>query len=505
MPTNSVLYICSGVPWSNNYQHIRLFSNASEQLQNILTFKKYGPFSDFSFIREEDGTVIRVPYNSEQLKDCNYIVFQNPSFDTDYIFAFIKNVVYKGQNSSWIYFEVDKFQTWFLKCNIQPSFVEREHTNNDAIGANTAPEGLELGPYVTTASQSTNFDGMDIYCFATEQIEVGAPWSKPGNWGGLPISTYFIKIPSIADIAVLLESAAAAGKADAIVSIFCVPSNVIWSAAYNLFETGITMPSANLNYSPKNNKLYTYPYCVGVLEGPGSSIDYRYELMGGDRTVRGACGFGPNPTAYLGIAYDGHSVFADPSYVIQISGWPVLPYITNYYQNWVARQGPSLIAGVATSALSVGVSVGGAIASGGVTAGQAIGASANLLTTVTNSLMQVYQSAITPDSIHGNVAATNALIGSGAFKIIAKCKAIRPEYAKIIDDYFTMFGYKTNRLKQPNITGRAAFNYVKTIGANVTGKAPNEILSFIANMLDRGITFWHTNDVGNYSLKNSIV
>lgn len=358
---------------------------------------------------------------------------------------------------------------------------------------------------MTTASQSTNFDGMDIYCFATEQIEVGAPWSKPGNWGGLPISTYFIKIPSIADIAVLLESAATAGKADAIVSIFCVPSNVIWSAAYNLFETGITMPSANLNYSPKNNKLYTYPYCVGVLEGPGSSIDYRYELMGGDRTVRGACGFGPNPTAYLGIAYDGHSVFADPSYVIQISGWPVLPYITNYYQNWVARQGPSLIAGVATSALSVGVSVGGAIASGGVTAGQAIGASANLLTTVTNSLMQVYQSAITPDSIHGNVAATNALIGSGAFKIIAKCKAIRPEYAKIIDDYFTMFGYKTNRLKQPNITGRAAFNYVKTIGANVTGKAPNEILSFIANMLDRGITFWHTNDVGNYSLKNSIV
>ena len=496
------IYICQGVPLDNRYINTITWDNIDNQVSYYKS-KAIINYPESSYQRIERYTDIKA--TAESLVNANYIIFQNANYGNKWYFAFIVSVEYVAEQMSRVRFEIDAWQTYYFDVSIKPSFVSREHTNNDAIGANTVPEGLELGPYVTTASQSTNFDGMDIYCFATEQIEVGVPWSKPGNWGGLPISTYFIKIPSVADIAVLLESAATAGKADAIVSIFCVPSNVIWSAAYNLFETGITMPSANLNYSPKNNKLYTYPYCVGVLEGPGSSIDYRYELMGDDRTVRGACGFGPNPTAYLGIAYDGHGVFADPSYVIQISGWPVLPYITNYYQNWVARQGPSLIAGVATSALSVGVSVGGAIASGGVTAGQAIGASANLLTTVTNSLMQVYQSAITPDSIHGNVAATNALIGSGAFKIIAKCKAIRPEYAKIIDDYFTKYGYKTNQLKIPNITGRRSYNFVQTVGATVTASIPNTYLDTIINTLDSGITFWHTTDVGNYNLPNEVI
>lgn len=496
------IYICQGVPLDNRYINTITWDNIDNQVAYYKS-KAIINYPESSYQRIERYTDIKA--TAESLVNANYIIFQNANYGNKWYFAFITSVEYVAEQMSRVRFEVDAWQTYYFDVSIKPSFVRREHTNNDTIGANTVPEGLELGPYVTTSSQSTNFDGMDIYCFATEQIEVGAPWSKPGNWGGLPISTYFIKIPSIADIAVLLESAATAGKADAIVSIFCVPSNVIWSAAYNLFETGITMPSANLNYSPKNNKLYTYPYCVGVLEGPGSSIDYRYELMGDDRTVRGACGFGPNPTAYLGIAYDGHSVFADPSYVIQISGWPILPYVTNYYQNWVARQGPSLIAGVATSALSAGVSVGGAIASGGVTAGQAIAASANLLTTVTNSLMQVYQSAITPDSIHGNVAATNALIGSGAFKIIAKCKAIRPEYAKIIDDYFTKYGYKTNQLKIPNITGRRSYNFVQTVGATVAASIPNTYLDTIINTLDSGITFWHTTDVGNYNLPNEVI
>ena len=32
----------------------------------------------------------------------------------------------------------------------QPSFIEREHTNNDAIGSNTVPENIELGDYIET-------------------------------------------------------------------------------------------------------------------------------------------------------------------------------------------------------------------------------------------------------------------------------------------------------------------------------------------------------------------
>lgn len=84
--------------------------------------------------------------------------------------------------------------------------------------------------------------------------------------------------------------------------------------------------------------------------------------------------------------------------------------------------------------------------------------------------------------------------------------SIRAEYARMIDDYFTMFGYKTNRLKVPNITGRANWNYVKTKGCNVIGNVPQDDLQEIKTMFNRGVTIWHnTSTFMDYSQNNAIV
>ena len=82
---------------------------------------------------------------------------------------------------------------------------------------------------------------------------------------------------------------------------------------------------------------------------------------------------------------------------------------------------------------------------------------------------------------------------------------IRPEYAKIIDDYLSAFGYKVCRIKQPNITGRNSWNFVKTIDCVIDGNAPDYAIKNIRTLFDRGITLWHNNDVGNYELNNGIV
>ena len=39
-------------------------------------------------------------------------------------------------------------ETWAFDYDIKSSFVEREHTNNDTVGANTQPENLEKGEYI---------------------------------------------------------------------------------------------------------------------------------------------------------------------------------------------------------------------------------------------------------------------------------------------------------------------------------------------------------------------
>ena len=81
---------------------------------------------------------------------------------------------------------------------------------------------------------------------------------------------------------------------------------------------------------------------------------------------------------------------------------------------------------------------------------------------------------------------------------------IREEYLRIIDDYFSCYGYATKRVKNPNRSSRPHWNYVKTIGCTITGSVPCDDMDKICSIYDNGITFWKKgSEVGNYSLDNS--
>ena len=86
-----------------------------------------------------------------------------------------------------------------------------------------------------------------------------------------------------------------------------------------------------------------------------------------------------------------------------------------------------------------------------------------------------------------------------------KNMTMRAENAKIADDFLTMFGYATNKLKTPNITSRKEFNYLQTSAINIYGSVPNDASAELAEIYNRGIRFWHNpKHVGDYSLNNSI-
>ena len=84
---------------------------------------------------------------------------------------------------------------------------------------------------------------------------------------------------------------------------------------------------------------------------------------------------------------------------------------------------------------------------------------------------------------------------------------VKTENLKIIDDYFTRFGYAIKKLEVPNITGRKYWNYVE-IGAQEEigyGEVPNKYMDIINNACRRGVTIWHNHsNVGNYTLNNII-
>jgi hypothetical protein len=83
-------------------------------------------------------------------------------------------------------------------------------------------------------------------------------------------------------------------------------------------------------------------------------------------------------------------------------------------------------------------------------------------------------------------------------------RSVTAETARILDDYFTMYGYRINRVDTPNIHARKHYTYIKTVGCNIRGAMCNEEITRIESIFDNGITFWvNGNAIGSYSLDNT--
>ena len=83
---------------------------------------------------------------------------------------------------------------------------------------------------------------------------------------------------------------------------------------------------------------------------------------------------------------------------------------------------------------------------------------------------------------------------------------IEKQFAKIIDDYWFMYGYPIHALHVPNLHARETFTYIKTQGVNVNSVVENMYLREIKQMFDAGITFWTNGDrIGEYGRSNGIV
>ena len=109
-----------------------------------------------------------------------------------------------------------------------------------------------------------------------------------------------------------------------------------------------------------------------------------------------------------------------------------------------------------------------------------------------------------PNTSKGNIAG-NSKFQQGYSGYYYATKRIMPEFAKIIDDYFSMYGYEVDSVKIPEIFSRQSWNFVKCANSDNRGNAPMEFISLINDIFNSGITFWHTWNIGDYSLNNDIV
>ena len=183
---------------------------------------------------------------------------------------------------------------------------------------------------------------------------------------------------------------------------------------------------------------------------------------------------------------------------------PVGSWTNDVYTNWLTQNSVNIGIGLLSSGLQ--------IASGalmlGTGAGSLQGASniASGSLNIASSLGSIYQHSLSPDQAEGNVNSSDVMFSAGRIAPTFYRMTIKEEYAKIIDDYFTMYGYKVNSLKIPNIRGRRNWNFIRTIGANIEGDIPQSDIEELKQIFNAGVTLWHhTNTYLDYSQNNDII
>lgn len=91
---------------------------------------------------------------------------------------------------------------------------------------------------------------------------------------------------------------------------------------------------------------------------------------------------------------------------------------------------------------------------------------------------------------------------NGTYGVYVRKKTIRKEYADKLTDYFKQYGYKVNRLEVPNFKTRQNWNYIKMAEPNIYGNIPMDDLTQLKDIFSNGITLWHGDYIGDYSLAN---
>lgn len=318
---------------------------------------------------------------------------------------------------------------------------------------------------------------------------------------------------------------------------------------------GLKLPDQNLDtewffdthialngYIPKNNKLHTYPYrYIQVSNNSGQINTYKYEDFNIDLyaeipevhfKVYGTP-FGLPSIMLVPLDYKG--VYQNFDEACVLTNFPTIPWVTDTYKAYLAQNKASITTSLLSSAVTGTLN----LASGffthnlqgnltniyagatqrnalynelGVTrsmAGQqqaTIDMARSVVNTgadIASTLAKISDVKQKPDTVHGLSQCDMLMTLANKMHFDVYTVSIKAQMAKIIDDYFSAYGYAQHKIKKPNINSRPYWNYTQTKGCILKGSAPASSKTNICKIFDNGIRFWQSNEVvGDYTRDN---
>lgn len=549
---NTDLYLLK-VPLEMDEVNQLTFANATAQYNYFNSLPKLG-VGDFTYQRK-DGT-IRFAANFDDCLMYNYVMYRNTEYSDKWFYAYITDMQYMNDSVTAITIKTDVWMTWCFELNYKPVFVEREHVNDDTVGANTVPENVELGEYeIVDLRNSPLWETATPYqdwmvCFVVTKYpnNISSINGESTSIGGVFTSLKFFatKASNVAKAMIDVYDNDSTTTTDAIKNMYMIPTccvNIDWETGnlatggsptavdgyamypiYNYFESDVyqlQQPSVLAgNYQPVNKKLLTYPFSYFYLTNKvGEDVVYHYEdfpieTVGTNtaRTISYKKAIVPSASLSAKLYFTKYKNYSDTtsygtkmySYGINYSKIPICAWTTDYYTNWLTQNGVNVAVNAVGSIAGSAIGMAGSLLTGNALgiAGSAIG----LGTSIGNTIGEIRRAATTPPQSHGDINTGDFGYCFQRSSITFYEMSIRPEMARVVDGYFSMFGYQVNRVKIPNITGRRNWNYVKTQGCYIDADIPQSDLDEIKKMFDRGVTFWHNPATfADYSQANDII
>lgn len=514
------------VPLDTTYDHTIYFDSATNQQAYFSSLTKYN-LTNYTYQRVRRGFA-RVGIVADSLYDCNYMMFQNINFGSKWFYAFIKSVEYINNECSEIQFEIDVIQTWLFDFTLDQCFIERNHTVTDVIGQNIVPEPVECGEYVFNDNYEPLFPLNDmaviIGVLDVDQSTVEGELYD-GVYGACQLTAF--DSTDVNGINGFLDNFVQAY--DNVVTIYMLPKAFLFhddlSGGYKLPygasgspQTWVGTPIASGttldHHTPKNNKLYTYPYNFYHVDNhSGEALSLRYEFFDG-YTPRLQC-FGTitqpvkvncYPVSYKGVPQYSElgGYTANGTESLQLNNYPLCSWNMDSFQAWLAQNSLPIATTVISSALSGGISsfVSGMSSFKGNLTEPIV--KQNAISDITSLLTQTYRASIASDIIKGNFNNGSVNCANHMQNFYGGRMSVSQQYAQMIDDFFTRYGYAIHKLDTPNVSSRPHWNYIKTVGCTATGSVPADDMRKICQIHDNGITYWKNGDeIGNYSLDNS--
>ena len=550
-----------------------------------------------------------------EMYDINYMVLDNYLYkeaghtESKYFYCFVTNVEYVNNNCVEITFIVDILQTFMFDIKLNPCIIERRHSKTDNIGDNIVDEGIKIGDtdMVCAFARGINASGItnglsgNTYENYKYKIMLGYA-TKDFVTSFLTSNVFILDNNALGIVPVVLPTdiiandpqgyagvikdwgVYASDDKSSIYWVEIVPSEV--GDHYRQFLTGgstaVSTPyqkdfiinnlpvylnkvgvigvegvAKENSYTPKNKKLFTYPFCYNEMSGGGDSVILRNEYFSDITDIQNMhviytatvypnveCSLTPVGYCGNGIGSDGVRITRRGlPYTVtrteqQSSAWwqsDVSQFMTQQGTN-AAIEGigtviSSAINAVATTAIlgainpAAGVAGGAAVAgaegatgaaggllgSVGATSATTLGAltfagsaGAGLINVASNYAQGLNTAATSRPNIQSSGKSGGYNHAIDPFTFSCFFYTLNATKAEQVDNYFTMFGYRENKIGNPEELYRPAYNYIQTTGLTVVGGAPASVLADIATIYNNGIRFWSPDvTLGDFSVDNS--